>query len=290
MSDHGPLHGPLLRALMEARGDVPPSLARFDALVRSDGPPPSFEEYSARMGAALCPWRQTCYFDARARRRLTSVANARFEKIAADLGVSIPASFWRFLAKRGAHGSEVREVVLGMEATVPLRLKYYLVFRGPAASTVEALRVALGAPELPATLHMGSVCILGLDFHPCGLHDFKVYVRLDSRRLPHVIENFADFRALAVGCRYLVFQHCVVSRRRQVYFHANSPAVLEDHLALDPRAEGARGSLADTLARMNRRLEGRDAGVLRPWIASFVYRQGALEATPANIYFHLGRG
>ncbi len=244
------------------------------------------------MGGTLCPWRQTCYFDARARRRLTSVANARFEKIAADLGVSIPASFSRFLAERGAHGSEVREVVLGMEAGEPLRLKYYLVFRGPAASTVEGLRVALGAPELPATLHMGSVCILGLDFDPSGLHDFKVYVRLDSRRLPHVIENFADFRALALGCRYLVFQHCVTSGRRQVYFHANSPALLEDHLdlGLDPGAHGARGSLSDTLARMNRRLEHRDAGVLRPWIASFVYRQGALEATPANIYFHLGRG
>lgn len=278
---------------MEARGDVPPSLVRFDALVRSDGPPPSFEEYSVRTGGALCPWRETCYFDARARRRLTSVANARFETIAAELGVSIPASFWRFLAEGGAHGSEVREVVLGMEAGEPLRLKYYLVFRGPAASTVEGLRVALGAPELPATLHMGSVCILGLDFHPSGLHDFKVYVRLDSRRLPHVIENFADFRALAAGCRYLVFQHCVASGRRQVYFHANSPALLEDHLELDPRGHGghgARGSLGDTLARMNRRLEHGDAGVLRPWIASFVYRQGALEVTPANIYFHLSGG
>lgn len=271
---------------MEAHGDAPPSLARFDALVRGDGPAPTFEEFSARLRGELSPWRQTCYFDT-STPGLTSIANARFERIAAELGARIPEGLSRFLGERGAHGPETREVVLGIDAggEAP-RLKYYLVFRSPAGPTVQALRAALGAPELPATLHLGSVCILGLDFDASGLRDFKIYVRLDLRRLPHVIGNFIDFKALAVGCRYLVFQHCIPSGRRQIYFHASSASLLEDRLRLHPRTEGTRGSLSSLVERMNRRLAKGGRGILRPWIASFVYRQGALETTPTNVYFH----
>jgi len=274
---------------MEAHDDVPASLARFDALVRSDGPPPSFEEYSVHMGGTPCLWRETCYFDASTTGALASIANTRFERIAAEHGVSIPHGFWRLLSEGAAHGPEVRQVVLGMDAGQAQRLKYYLVFRGSPAPTVEAFRRALGAPELPATLRPDSVCILCLDFHASGLHDFKVYVRLDLRRLPAVVRNFGQFRALASGCRYLVFQHCLHSGRRQVYFHADSAALLEDHLQLHPEADGAAGRLGSTLARMNRGLEGSDLGILRPWIASFAYRRGGLELDPANVYFHFSR-
>ncbi|MEM7155564.1 MAG: hypothetical protein AAF799_22130 [Myxococcota bacterium] len=270
---------PLLEALTEVGGEAPASFSRFDALVRGDGPPPSFEEYSAWMGGELRPWRETCYFDATPSGEMISLANTRFESIVAALGVSIPKEFWRVLSEGGAHAPAVRQVVLGIEAEPSLRLKYYLVFRGPAAQTVEAFRAAVGAPELPPSLDTSSMCILGLDFNASGLHDFKVYVRLDAKRLPRVIGNFTAFRTLVLGCRYLVFQQCVHSQRRQVYFHSASAELLEGRLPLDPK-------LRAMMTTMNERLDAAGAGILRPWIASYVYERRALHPTPANVYFH----
>ena len=108
-------------------------------------------------------------------------------------------------------------------------------------------------------------------------------MRLDAHRLPRVIGNVTAFRPLVLGSRYLVFQHCVHSQRRQIYFHSGSAELLEGRLPLDPK-------FSAMLSTMNRHLASTEAGVLRPWIASFAYERRALHPTPANVYFHYFRG
>jgi hypothetical protein len=272
---------PLLRALLHARTDVPEMFARFDAIARAGEIAPSFEEYSARIGEQLSPFRETCYFDLAEPGR-AAVANAQLLCSAEALGFSLAEPFVEALRAGVTSGPDVLQIVLGLDAdgSHP-RLKYYLIFRADPDQTVERLRVALDAPPLPASLRPGSIYILGLDFDRAGLRDFKVYVRLAPERVPAVIRNLGEFAELWRGCRYLVFQHCLRSPGRQVYFHATAAEVIELELERR-RREPAVTELLEQVRSMNELLPRR----LRPWIASFSYASGELRRTPSNVYFH----
>jgi hypothetical protein len=277
----------MLRALLAAHDDLPEDLRRFDELARAGAAAPSFEEYSARLGEALSPWRETCYFDVASDPALVDVANERFEVLAEALGFAIPAGFLEVLRAGGVAGPEVLQIVLGIDAAAErVRLKYYLIFRDRSGATVERLRAALELPELPASLEPDSVYILGVDFERGGLSDFKLYVRLDSRRVPAVIRNLGHFEALWRGSRYLVFQHCLLGGGRQVYFHLSSAEVLEQWLGNWAARDVDIAGFARKVAVMNEQLRGEGHPILRPWIASFPYRGGGLAPAPSNVYFH----
>ncbi|MFO7562671.1 MAG: hypothetical protein R6X02_08495 [Enhygromyxa sp.] len=274
---------PLLRALLHARPDVPEVLARFDEIARAGGISPSFEEYSARIGERLQPWRETCYFDLADPGR-AEVAHEQLFRSAEALGFSLAEPFVAALRAGVTSGPDVLQIVLGLDAgdeASRARLKYYLIFQADSDATVERLRVALDAPAPPASLRPGSVYILGLDFDRLRLRDFKLYVRLAPERVPAVIRNLGEFAALWRGSRYLVFQHCLLSPGRQVYFHAAAAELLEDELARR-RGEPAVAALLDQVRTMNEVLPGR----LRPWIASFPWVAGELRRSPSNVYFH----
>jgi hypothetical protein len=277
----------LLRALLHARSNVPELLAQFDALARAGKHAPSFEEYSARVGEQLSPWRETCYFDLAEPNR-AEVAHEQLFRCADVLGFSLGRGFVAALEAGVTTGPDVLQIVLGIDADQQAehaeraRLKYYLIFKGDSDATVERLRVALSAPRLPASLRPGSIYILGIDFDRTQLRDFKLYVRLDPDRTPQVIRNLDHFAALWRGCRYLVFQHCLLSAGRQVYFHATAAEVLDAELA-QRRDEPAVAALLEQVRAMNEVLGPRR---LRPWIASFPWAKGELRRTPSNVYFH----
>ncbi len=285
---------PLLAALLAGGGQLPEALQRFDALVRgpADQPGPSFEEYSARLGEALSPWRETSYFDVASDPSLAPLANARFEALARALDVKVPAPFLAALAEASG-GPEVLQIVLGIDADpARLRLKYYLIYRGPSGASVECLHRALALPPLPASLAPDSVYILGVDFEPRALSDFKLYVRLDAAKVPRVIRNLREVEGLWRGSRYLVFQHCLLGPGRQVYFHASSARLLEDWLASRSAREPLVADFLHVrLARINASLaEAGHPQRLRPWIASLPYTRGVLAPAPSNVYFHFSEG
>lgn len=274
----------LLCALLHARPNVPEQLARFDALARAGSIPPSFEEYSARVGEQLSPWRETCYFDLEDPTR-AEVAHEQLFRSADALGFSLARGFVSALEAGVGTGPEVLQVVLGIdvdEHSDRSRLKYYLIFKANPDATVERLRVALGVPQLPASLQPASIYILGIDFDRTQLRDFKLYVRLDPSRVPKVIRNLDQFAALWRGSRYVVFQHCMLSAGRQVYFHASAAEVLDAELA-QRRDEPAVAALLDQVGAMNQVLGPRR---LRPWIASYPWANGQLRRAPSNVYFH----
>jgi FAD/FMN-containing dehydrogenase len=280
-----PEPSPLIRALGQARPDLPEALVEFDALARAGGQP-SFEEYSARIGDDLAAWRQTLYFDV-AEPGQEQAARAGLLASATELGFVLPSPFRAWLDREGAVGPEVMQVVLGYDAapqTEQSRLKYYLVFHGPADRRLEALRASLGAPPLPAALPPASIYIVGLDFTRAGLHDFKLYVRLDASRLPSVVRNLRAFAGLVRGSRYVVFQRCLMTGGQQVYFHATRSEVVEAELD-GRRDEAPVAELVGQIERMNAALAG---ARLRPWIISFAWRAGQLLRSPANVYFHRG--
>lgn len=285
----------MLRALMSARDDVPEALQRFDAIARSgdgraDAPWPSFEEYSARIGEQLSPWRETCYFDVAGEPRLVDVANDRFEQLARTLGFPVPPRFFEVIRSGAVAGPDVLQIVLGMDAGERTRLKYYLIFQAPSDLTVERLRAALEVPALPAGLRVGSVYILGIDFgQQRPVTDFKVYVRLDSARVAQVVRNLAQFEALWRGSRYLVFQQCVLSEGRQVYFHASSSSVLEEWLSARARRDEQAAAWHRQIAVMNQQLQREGQARLQPWIASFPYERGQLLPSPSNVYLHFSQ-
>ena len=261
-------------------------LAQFDELARAGKLWPSFEEYSARIDEQLSSWRETVYFDLAEPGR-AEVAHEQLFRSADALGFSLGRGFVAALETGVTTGPDVLQIVLGIdvdEHAGRARLKYYLIFQADSARTVERLRVALGVPALPASLRPGSVYILGLDFDRAQLRDFKLYVRLDPERVPNVIRNLHEFDALWRGSRYLVFQHCLLSTGRQVYFHASAAEVLEAELAQRQR-EPAVAALTQQVRAMNEVLGDRR---LRPWIASFPYAKGELRRTPSNVYFHFG--
>lgn len=274
----------LLRSLLGARPDAPAGLRRFDAEVRAGARGPSFEEYSARIGEGLGPWRETCYFDVD-EPGAGEVAHERLLAVAAALGVALPAKFVARIRAGATLGPEVLQVVLGYdEGGAATRLKYYLVFRAGSDALVERVRAAVDAPPLPAELAPSSVYILGLDFAPQGLVDFKIYVRLDMRRAQAAIRNLDAYAGLWRGCRSLVYQRCLVGGGRQVYFHATAAGVIEGELEQRARREPAAAALIEQLGAMNRTL-GRTRW--RPWIASYPLEAGLLRPAPSNVYFHL---
>ena len=278
----------MLRALTLTRADVPQQLLEFDAIVRAGNAPPSFEEYSARVGETLSPWRQTCYFDVRDVRELVDVANERFECLATTLGFPVPSLFLEAIRDNAVSGPDVLQIVLGIDASAQRpRLKYYLIFASESGATVERLRSALAVPTLPPALDPDSVYILGIDFgHEQPVTDFKVYVRLDPTRIAKVIRNLGQFDALVRGSRYLVFQHCMLGEGRQVYFHASSASVLEDWLARRATDSEPAAAFRRQIAGMNDQLRGQGGAILRPWIASFPWANGRLSAGPSNVYLH----
>jgi hypothetical protein len=277
----------MLRALLSARADLPDELRRFDALAHAGAAAPSFEEYSARIGERASVWRQTCYFDVGGDPSLVPIANDRFERIAEALGVPIPGRFTSALRSGVVSGPEVLQIVLGIDAASERpRLKYYLIFRADSARCVEALRVALDVPPLPSSLRPGSVYILGLDFTRERLWDFKVYVRLDPSRVRAVVRNLARFEALWRGSRYLVFQQCLLSGGRQVYFHASSSSVLDAWLRGWAARDSGVEQFCGQIDAMNQQLGDDDHDPIRPWIASLPYRDGELLDSPSNVYFH----
>lgn len=278
----------MLAALRAAWPELPAELSRFDAVARGGAAAPSFEEYSARLGPALSPFRETCYFDVSAEPSLVAVANERFAALAAALDFSIAPAFLRALEAGAVAGPEVLQIVLGLDAAADrTRLKYYLIFRGPSGAVVETLRRALELPALPASLDPDSVYILGVDFERTRCpSDFKLYVRLPPAGVPRVIRNLRDVEALWRGSRYLVFQHCMLGAGRQVYFHASSAELLEGWLREAGRREPAIASFEGRVEAMNAQLRGAGLGRLRPWIVSLPWAQGALKPGPSNLYFH----
>lgn len=276
----------MLRSLLGARPDVPAGLRRFDAEVRAGARGPSFEEYSARIGDALGPWRETCYFDLD-EPGAAEVAHERLLAVAAALEVALPERFVEWLRAGATVGPEALQVVLGYDAgdaATAARLKYYLVFRAAADALVERLRDAVGGPPLPPGLAPSTVYILGLDFSPAGLADFKVYVRLDPARASSAIRNLDAFAELWRGCRSLVYQRCLVGGGRQVYFHATAADVVEAALERRARREPAAAALREQVAAMNQALRRHR---WRPWIASYPLEAGLLRPAPSNLYFHL---
>jgi hypothetical protein len=280
----------MLRALMSAREDVPDQLQRFDAIARSGGTWPSFEEYSARVGEQLSRWRETVYFDVAADPQLVDVANDRFEQLASELEFPVPPRFFEVIRSGGVAGPDVLQIVLGIDAGERARLKYYLIFQAHSEATVERLRAALEVPALPPSLSPGSVYILGIDFgQQRAVTDFKVYVRLDAARVTQVVRNLAQFDALWRGSRYLVFQQCVLGEGRQVYFHASSAQVLEDWLSARAERDESAAELCRQIEAMNQQLRREGIEILRPWIASFPYTRGQLSPSPSNVYLHFSR-
>lgn len=280
-----PTRSPMLRALQAARPDVPEQLGRFDAIARAGAAWPSFEEYSVRIGEELSPWRETCYFDVAHDPTLVAVANERFAALASALGFAVPQPFLAALDDGAVAGPDVLQVVLGIDAADErARLKYYLIFKDRSGATVERLRTALELPTLPASLAPDSVYILGLDFGRTALMDFKLYVRLDPRRVPQVFRNLRAFESLWRGSRYLVFQHCLLGGGRQVYFHASSAEVLEQWLHAWAMRDVVAAAFVEQIAAMNEALAGERR--LRPWIASLPVQHGRLLPSPSNIYLH----
>lgn len=280
----------MLRALMSAREDVPDSLQRFDAIARSGAAPPSFEEYSARIGESLSPWRETCYFDVVGDPQLVDVANDRFEQLATTLGFPVPPRFLEVIRSGAVAGPDVLQIVLGIDAGERARLKYYLIFQAHSEATVERLRVALEVPMLPPSLAPGSVYILGIDFgQQRPVTDFKVYVRLDPARVRQVVRNLGQFAALWRGSRYLVFQQCVLGEGRQVYFHASSSSVLANWLSTRAQHDEQAAKFVRQTALMNEQLHREGRPSLQPWIASFPYERGQLLPSPSNVYLHFSQ-
>lgn len=281
----------MLRALMSARDDVPEQLQQFDAIARAGTAAPSFEEYSARVGGLLSPWRETCYFDVARDPQLVEVANERFGQLAQTLGFAIPSRFIAVIGGAAVAGPDVLQIVLGIDASDSRpRLKYYLIFQSRSDMTVERLRAALEVPTLPPALDPGSVYILGVDFgRERPVTDFKVYVRLDPTRVGQVIRNLGQFDALWRGSRYLVFQQCILGEGRQVYFHASSASVLERWLAARAERDEHAAAFSRQIAAMNEQLRREGAPLLRPWIASFPWARGQLSEGPSNVYLHFSQ-
>ncbi|MEZ4385713.1 MAG: hypothetical protein R3A79_30620 [Nannocystaceae bacterium] len=275
---------PLLVALRAANPAVPEALARFDAAVRAGACGPSFEEYSARVGDDLSAWRETMYFDLAAP-PAGEVADARLFAAAEAVGVGLPPRFAAYLRARASLAPEVLQIVLGYDAgggAAPPRLKYYLIFRADSAAAVERLREAVGAPPLPPALDPSTVYIVGVDLCAGGLFDFKIYVRLAPARVPAAIRNLRGVAELWRGCRYLVYQRCLVGGGEQVYFHAASADLLERELVRRAWRQPAAAALRGQVAAMNRATTTR----WRPWILSLPFAGGRLGDAPANVYFH----
>lgn len=275
----------LFEAVRGADAGAPAALETFDWIVASREPRPDFYEYSVRVAERVSPHRFTYYFDTYRRGGgVAREAGERFVELAGALGLALPSALSEFVRSDAPCGSEVLQVVLGVDAAVDgtrTRGKYYLVFRdNPAQCVSQLLRMAGLTP--PRGTDPGKVYIVGIDVMAAGVDDVKLYFRLEPSLLGRVIDNAAELGDLLAATRDVVFQQCTRRPdRRQVYLHARSSASLSEWLA--------RNRLGEPLERarlINAKLQG---SRIDPWIVSFSHGQRRVDVGASNVYFHLTR-
>jgi hypothetical protein len=270
-------------ALRAADPAAPSSLETFDRIARSGELRPDLYEHSVRVASRVSPHRLTYYFDTH--RRGASVAREageRFVHLSAGLGLRVPPRLAAFVRSDAPAGDEVLQVVLGVDASpegAGLRVKYYLVFRDhPSACVAELLRAVDLAPA-PGT-DPDKTYIVGVDVTSGGVHDVKLYFRLEASRVPKVIGNAEAVADLLGASGDVVFQQCTRRpERRQVYVHTKSTVSLSAWLA--------RHGFDEALGRaksINARLSG---ARIEPRIVSFAYADGRVDLGAACVYFHL---
>ncbi len=275
----------LLEAMRAADRGVPAELEVFDRVAATGEPRPDFFELSVRAGGAFVPNRLTYYFDVHRRgAAVAREAGARFVRLAAELGVTLPAALLSFVSSDAPGEGPVLQVVLGIEAPSAgqsVRAKYYLVFRDNPGRRVRELLASL---ELEPTggSDPDKVYILGCDATPAGLEDVKLYFRLQGAVVPKLVENVGEVADLLRGSRDVVFQQCTRRpARRQLYLHVSDTAVLTEWLArrgLDAALGRAR--------RINERLRGLRVD---PWIVSWPYEGRRVTVESPTLYLHLAR-
>lgn len=275
----------LFEALRAADPHAPRELAVFDAVVAT-GEMPDFFEYSVRVGDRMSPYRFTYYFDTHRRGAgVAREAGERFCRLGGELGLALPSSLSAFVRSEVPASPEVLQVVLGAEVPSdgsPHRGKYYLVFRDNPGPNVLDLLGSLGLVPLSGA-DPEKVYILGVDVTAAGVDDVKLYFRLESRRVPALLDELGDVGELLAESREVVFQQCMRRpERRQMYLHARSTALLSGWLG-----EHGFDEALDRARSINRHLQ---RSRIDPWIVSFAYAQRRLDLRSANVYFHLGRG
>lgn len=259
-----------------------PALEAFDRIAAEDPVSPDFVEHSVGRAAGASSDRLTYYFDVDRRgREVLALVGERFARLCGALGVTLPEPLRAALVDAVPQHPEVLQAVLGIDGgtrEVALRVKHYLVLRGPGTTLVGALLAACGeAPPDGAALDR--TYIVGVDVSAHGVDDVKLYFRLDPKRLPASFENASDIADVLGGCREIVFQQCCRRReRRQLYLHVSNPSVLEAWLA----AHGGAACLAHA-RRVSEHLPGQ---TLAPWIASIACHGRRLALDEGHVYFH----
>lgn len=269
-----------LLAAMRRAGDTPALMEAFDAAATGgDDASVDFFETSARVGEALAPHRATYYFDvARRGPDRAASANERFATAAEACGFALPPAFAALLAGDALADPCVLQIVLGIDAGSPVRFKYYLIFMDNPHEIIDTLSNAVGI-DLAAGVDPSAVYIAGVDLAVDGPSDLKAYVRLRDDRVAATLRRPAVHRALIAGSRYVVFQQCATTDRRQMYFHAEAPGVIGAELDAAPAA--ATAELRARVAAMNA-----GADTLEPWILAYPYADGALDRSRYTAYFH----
>ena len=280
-------HG-LVAAVASSAATIPDDFLTFCSVISRIRPAAEFSEHSVRFGAAIEPFRLTHYFDVGSGRksRATDVGSSFLEaaeKLEFVLPPSLPEVVRRLLPQR----DEVAQVVLGIDARFEpgaTRLKYYVIFDRSASDAVDAVRAMLGVPTC-AGFDPGQAYILGLDLKQSGLSEMKLYTRLDLARLRRVIRNYDEVAVLARGARSVALQQCLVDQeRRQLHFHASNAAIYDEWLS---RLSSTNNPLSEA-QRHARLVESRlMSGRLLPWIIGLEHRNGRVDLSTGNVYFHV---
>ena len=252
-------------------GPAPP-----DAFVRVDDAAgalaPDLVERSIAFDArGLRPWRATYYFDTDIEPR-GARAGACVAELAEALGVVAPAPLLEPLER-----ASVLQHVIGVDASAPLRLKRYLIFREPDRAFVESLLERVERPS--EHVARGRVYILGFDIGADGLCDVKLYFDLELDKVRPFLRGRPELLPVLAGSRQVVLGQRE-SGRQTMYFHASGPGVLRAELdrraAIDPRAGEVRERL--------RALSARHA--MDAWIAGIPRSEGRLEESALTLYLH----
>ena len=270
----------LVAALRRASPESPKTLEVFDRIAGAECPRPDFLEWSARIGEALQTERLTYYFDAE-KHSADELANVgdRFVALAAALDMKVPPTLATTYAALVPRAETLLQAVLGIDAAAPMRVKLYLIMRGPAPDLVDGMLAAVGAVR-PSSLDAARVYILGLDFGAEGLADAKLYYRLDVARLPRVVANLGEVREVYEATREVVLQRCLLADRSQIYLHADNDSAITKYLA---RSDATR-QLITHARSVNVELAPQR---IAPWIISFAFRDHRLVLDTSNVYFHL---
>jgi len=273
----------LFDALRTVDPSTPSVVETFGRVVAGSDPRPDFYEYSVRVGKGSSPHRLTYYFDTH--RRGASVAREaiqRFIRLGQELGVAVPAALVTFLQSDAPLGSEVLQLVVGVDAHADparLRCKFYVVFRDNPVRSVDTLLAAVG-DSTPGGADPSKVYILGVDVTASGLQEVKLYYRLEPARVPKVVENGVEIVSLLTACRQVVFLQSVRHvERRQMYLHAESSVRLSGWLL----AHG----YGEALARARTLNACINGCRLEPRILSLPYEQGRVCVGRGSVYFHL---